>query len=171
MAPALHPGFAPLIGIAVRATADLLADVSPPAAIQEFRQAIARRLGADAAGLASGHSLAAGFQLVAEEMSAPIATEFRRVFEEQNLGIPLDEALKDMTERMPNLDLKFFATAVDPAAADGRRLGRNPRQNRPADSRAVPNLGSSASADRRRPTERHRAVGLATRACSSRSTR
>ena len=36
----------------------------------------------------------------------------RRVFEEQNLGITLEEALEGMTDRVPNLDLKFFATAV-----------------------------------------------------------
>ena len=62
--------------------------------------------------LRAGHSLASGFSLVAEEMQAPICTEFRKAFEEQNLGIPLDEALDGMTERMPNLDLRFFATAV-----------------------------------------------------------
>ena len=45
-------------------------------------------------------------------MTAPIGKEFGRVFEEQNLGIPLDEALENMTERIPNLDLRFFATAV-----------------------------------------------------------
>jgi tight adherence protein B len=45
-------------------------------------------------------------------MNDPIATEFQKAFEEQNLGIALDQALEGMTERMPNLDLKFFATAV-----------------------------------------------------------
>lgn len=62
--------------------------------------------------LRSGHSLASGFNLVASEMNDPIATEFTRVYEEQNLGIPLEEALQGMAERIPNLDLKFFATAV-----------------------------------------------------------
>ncbi len=62
--------------------------------------------------LRAGHSLAAGMDLVREEMSAPISIEFGRVFEEQNLGIPLDEALRNMIERIPNLDLKFFVTAV-----------------------------------------------------------
>lgn len=62
--------------------------------------------------LRAGHSLAAGLNLVAEEMPAPIGTEFGRAFEEQNLGVALDEALKNLTNRMPNLDLKFFATAV-----------------------------------------------------------
>jgi tight adherence protein B len=62
--------------------------------------------------LRAGHSLAAGFSLVAQEMSDPISSEFSRTFEEQNLGKPLDEALEDLTKRVPNLDLKFFATAI-----------------------------------------------------------
>lgn len=62
--------------------------------------------------LRAGHSLAAGFELVRGEMAAPIGTEFGKVYEEQNLGIPLDEALANLTERIPNLDLKFFSTAV-----------------------------------------------------------
>lgn len=62
--------------------------------------------------LRAGHSLGAGFHLVSEEMMEPIGSEFRKVFESQNLGVPLEDALIDMTERVPNLDLKFFGTAV-----------------------------------------------------------
>ncbi len=62
--------------------------------------------------LRAGHSLASGFHLVADEMNAPISIEFGRVFEEQNLGIPMDEALNGMTDRIPNLDLRFFCTAL-----------------------------------------------------------
>ncbi len=62
--------------------------------------------------LRAGHSLASGFHLVAEEMHDPIAKEFHRVFEEQNLGVALEQALENMTDRVPNLDLRFFATAV-----------------------------------------------------------
>jgi len=62
--------------------------------------------------LRSGHSLAAAINLVGDEMAQPIAGEFARCYEEQNLGIPLEEALEGMTERVPNLDLRFFATAV-----------------------------------------------------------
>lgn len=62
--------------------------------------------------LRAGHSLAAGMHVVAEEMPAPISKEFGRVYEEQNLGIPLEEALKGMCDRVPNLDLKFFVTSV-----------------------------------------------------------
>jgi tight adherence protein B len=62
--------------------------------------------------LRAGHSLGAGMHLVADEMPSPIADEFGRVYEEQNLGIPLEEALRGMTERVPNLDLRFFVTSV-----------------------------------------------------------
>lgn len=62
--------------------------------------------------LRAGHSLNAGFGLVASEMDDPLATEFGRCFEEQNLGIALEEAIEDMADRVPNMDLRFFATAV-----------------------------------------------------------
>ncbi|GIW82444.1 MAG: secretion protein [Gemmatales bacterium] len=62
--------------------------------------------------LRAGHSLAAGIHVVGEEMPSPIADEFNRVYEEQNLGIPLEEAMRSMCDRVPNLDLKFFVTAV-----------------------------------------------------------
>jgi len=62
--------------------------------------------------LRAGQSLAFGFNMVSTEMPLPISKEFGRVFEEQNLGIPLDETLRSLTERIPNLDLKFFVTAL-----------------------------------------------------------
>jgi tight adherence protein B len=77
-----------------------------------FGQQLPEALELMARGLRAGHSLQAGFQLVGEETQAPLGTEFLRVFEEQNLGVTLDQALEGMTERVPNLDLKFFATAV-----------------------------------------------------------
>jgi tight adherence protein B len=62
--------------------------------------------------LRSGQSLGSGFNLVAGEMPPPISREFARVFEEQNLGVSLDDSLRAMCERVPNLDLRFFVTAV-----------------------------------------------------------
>jgi tight adherence protein B len=62
--------------------------------------------------LKAGHSLAAGFGLIGSEMQDPIRREFARAFEEQNLGVSLEEALDGMTDRVPNMDLRFFATAV-----------------------------------------------------------
>ncbi len=62
--------------------------------------------------LRAGHSLGAGFQMVSTEIPDPLGTEFGRVYEEQNLGIALEDSLQNMCERVPSLDLRFFATAV-----------------------------------------------------------
>jgi tight adherence protein B len=63
--------------------------------------------------LRAGHGISSGFKLVAQEMAPPIAVEFGRCFEEQNLGVEFREAVRHMTERVPdNLDLKIFAVSV-----------------------------------------------------------
>ena len=80
--------------------------------LKKFAAQLPEALELIARALRAGHSLAAGFNLVAQEMSDPIGGEFSRTFEEQNLGKPLEEALEDLTKRVPNLDLKFFATAI-----------------------------------------------------------
>lgn len=79
---------------------------------KQFAKQLPDALELVARALRAGHSLASGFSLVAEEMRPPISKEFHRVFEEQNLGVPLEEALDNMTDRIPNIDLRFFATAV-----------------------------------------------------------
>ncbi len=77
-----------------------------------FNQQLPEALELLSRSLRAGHSLVAGFGLVASEMQDPIRREFGRTFEEQNLGITLEEALEEMTVRVPNMDLRFFATAV-----------------------------------------------------------
>jgi tight adherence protein B len=49
--------------------------------------------------LRAGHSLAAGFNLVGDEMAEPIRIEFARCYEEQNLGVPLEEAIQRRPSR------------------------------------------------------------------------
>ncbi|MFQ5414597.1 MAG: type II secretion system F family protein [Phycisphaerae bacterium] len=62
--------------------------------------------------LRAGHSLSGAIQLVQEQLPPPIATEFGRVYHEQNLGIKIEEALSDMAKRVDSLDVRFFVTAV-----------------------------------------------------------
>lgn len=62
--------------------------------------------------LKAGQSLPAGIHMVSTQMSEPIAPEFARAYEQQNLGVPLEKSLLEMNERIDNLDLQFFATAV-----------------------------------------------------------
>lgn len=80
--------------------------------IKRFNEQLPEGLELLSRSLRAGHSLAAGFGLIASEMHDPLGSEFGRAFEEQNLGITLEEALEGMTERVPNMDLRFFATAV-----------------------------------------------------------
>jgi tight adherence protein B len=60
----------------------------------------------------AGHAFSAGMKMVADELDDPVGPEFRKAFDEQNYGLPLKESLNSMAERMPLLDVKFFATAV-----------------------------------------------------------
>jgi tight adherence protein B len=62
--------------------------------------------------LRSGYSLPAGLQLIGQQMSEPLGPEFMRCFEEQNLGISVEQSIRQMTERVGNVDLQFFSTAV-----------------------------------------------------------
>ncbi len=80
--------------------------------LKKFAAQLSDALELVARALRAGHSLGAGMHLVAEEMPTPISDEFGRVFEEQNLGIPIEESLKNLCDRVPNLDLRFFVTSV-----------------------------------------------------------
>ena len=50
--------------------------------------------------------------MVADEIPSPVGAEFKLLYDRQNFGMPLSEALKGMAERVPILDAKFFTTAV-----------------------------------------------------------
>jgi len=60
----------------------------------------------------AGHAFSAGMKMVADELDDPVGPEFRKSFDEQNYGLPLKESLNGLAERIPLLDVKFFATAV-----------------------------------------------------------
>lgn len=62
--------------------------------------------------LRAGHGFTSGLSMVIEEAPVPIVEEFRTLYERQNFGVPLPDALREFAERIPLLDAKFFATAV-----------------------------------------------------------
>jgi tight adherence protein B len=62
--------------------------------------------------LSAGHAFSESLYMVSTEMPEPIATEFRKAYEEQNLGLSVKLALENLTQRMPLLDLKMCVTAV-----------------------------------------------------------
>jgi tight adherence protein B len=62
--------------------------------------------------LRSGHSFSSGLQMIGEEMAEPIANEFRIVSDEVNFGVSLQQALTNLSERVPLTDLRYFVVAV-----------------------------------------------------------
>lgn len=111
-ASGLNPAFIPLFTILTGLLPLFWLVLRRRRRLRKFAKQLPDALELMARALRAGHSLSAGFHLVSDEMSEPISVEFNRVYEEQNLGISLDEALQGITERVPNLDLRFFATAV-----------------------------------------------------------
>jgi tight adherence protein B len=62
--------------------------------------------------LQAGHAFAEALHMIATEMPEPIATEFRKTYEEQNLGLSVKLALENLAERVPLLDLRLCVTAI-----------------------------------------------------------
>jgi tight adherence protein B len=62
--------------------------------------------------LSAGHAFSEAMHMVSAEMPEPIATEFRKTYEEQNLGLSLKLALENLIDRIPLLDLRMCVTAV-----------------------------------------------------------
>ncbi|HJT89993.1 MAG TPA: type II secretion system F family protein [Bryobacteraceae bacterium] len=60
----------------------------------------------------AGHAFSVALEMVHREFSEPIAGEFRRVFEEQNFGQPLEIVLQKLGQRLPSMDVQFFISAV-----------------------------------------------------------
>lgn len=62
--------------------------------------------------MSAGHAFSESLHMVSQEMPEPIATEFRKAYEEQNLGLSVKLALENLTQRIPLLDLKLCVTAI-----------------------------------------------------------
>jgi tight adherence protein B len=80
--------------------------------MRAFEEAFPEALDLVARALKAGHAFATGLKMVADEMPDPVGTEFRKTFDEQNFGLPLKDALANLTVRMPSIDVRFFSTAV-----------------------------------------------------------
>ena len=62
--------------------------------------------------LQAGHSFSSALQAIATEMPDPVAREFGKAYEEQNLGLSMKVALENLAERLPIMDLKLCVTAI-----------------------------------------------------------
>jgi tight adherence protein B len=80
--------------------------------LQEFEERFPEALDLLGRAVRAGHAFTTGLEMIAKESPEPVASEFRTTFEEQNFGLPLRDALLNMTERMPSIDVRFFVTAL-----------------------------------------------------------
>ena len=60
----------------------------------------------------AGHAFTTALEMISAEIPEPVATEFRKLFEEQKFGMPVRDALMNFVDRVPLVDVKFFVTAV-----------------------------------------------------------
>jgi tight adherence protein B len=79
---------------------------------QKFEELFPEAIDTLARAVRAGHAFTTALELIANELSEPVASEFRKLFEEQKFGLPVRDALMNLTGRMPLVDVKFFVTAV-----------------------------------------------------------
>jgi tight adherence protein B len=60
----------------------------------------------------AGHAFTTALEMITNEVGEPIASEFRQLYEEQKFGMPVRDALMNLADRVPSVDVKFFVTAV-----------------------------------------------------------
>lgn len=80
--------------------------------LRKFEDQFPEAIDLVARALRAGHALPTGLGMVADELAAPVGTEFRVLFDEQNFGLTLPDALRNFAGRIPVLDARFFVTAV-----------------------------------------------------------
>lgn len=80
--------------------------------LQLFEEQFPEAIDLIARALRAGHALTTGLGMVAEEVPAPVGEEFKRLYDEQNYGMSLPDAMRAMARRVPVLDARFFVTAV-----------------------------------------------------------
>ena len=79
---------------------------------QKFEELFPEAIDTLARAVRAGHAFTTALELIANEIAEPIASEFRKLFEEQKFGLPVRDALINLTQRVPLVDVKFFVTAV-----------------------------------------------------------
>ena len=80
--------------------------------LEKFEEQFPESIELIARALRAGHALPTGLLMVAEELPEPVSVEFKLVYDRQNFGMPLHDALRGLADRIPLIDARFFVTAV-----------------------------------------------------------
>src|SRR3979411_1763315 len=79
---------------------------------QKFEEKFPEAIDTLAPAVRAGHAFTTALEMIANEVSEPVAGEFRQLYEEQKFGLPVRDALLNLADRIPLVDIKFFVTAV-----------------------------------------------------------
>jgi tight adherence protein B len=82
------------------------------ARLRKFEEQFPESLEFVARSMRAGHAFSVSLEMIHREFAEPLAGEFRRTFEEHNLGLPLETALLKLAKRVPSMDVHFFVSAV-----------------------------------------------------------
>jgi len=80
--------------------------------LRQFEERFPQALDLLSRAIRAGHAFTTGLEMIGKESPEPIAGEFRTAFDEQNFGLPLRDALLNLTERVPLIDVRLFVTAL-----------------------------------------------------------
>jgi tight adherence protein B len=79
---------------------------------QKFEEKFPEAIDTLARAVRAGHAFTTALEMIANEVAEPVAGEFRQLYEEQKFGLPVRDALLNLADRVPLVDVKFFVTAV-----------------------------------------------------------
>src|SRR5579862_4120005 len=79
---------------------------------EKFEELFPEAIDTLARAVRAGHAFTTALEMITNEVAEPVAGEFRQLYEEQKFGMPVRDALLNLTERVPLVDVKFFVTAV-----------------------------------------------------------
>jgi len=108
----LYREYAVVPGLALAAGPALFVIRKRRARLKKFEEQFPESLEFLARSMRAGHAFSVALEMIHSEFQEPLAGEFRRAFDEQNLGLPLDVALEKMAQRVPLMDVHFFVSAV-----------------------------------------------------------
>ncbi len=108
----LYREFAVIPGLLLGAAPLLFVVRKRSARLSKFEEQFPESLEFLGRSMRAGHAFSVALEMIHMEFQDPLASEFRRAFDEQNLGLPLDVALEKLAQRVPLMDVHFFVSAV-----------------------------------------------------------
>jgi tight adherence protein B len=104
--------FSTVLAIGAAAVPFIVVRIAEVRRVQQFEDQFPQAIDLIASSLRAGHAFTTGVLMVADEVADPLGAEFRLLYDQQNYGMPLPEAMRAFARRVPLLDARFFITAV-----------------------------------------------------------